>query len=116
VRDETPPGQLESARGYLSRRELSLHVDLAQIVGLMCVRQARQGGYSQYASGLAVHNQILATRPDLMTVLYRGFPYHRRGEALLIRTHQTRVPRHVGGEDRGETANGSHIWVGGLLA
>jgi hypothetical protein len=30
-------------QGYLSRRELSLHVDLAQIVGLMCVRQARQG-------------------------------------------------------------------------
>jgi hypothetical protein len=80
VRDETPPGQPESARGYLSRRELSLHVDLAQIVGLMCVRQARHGGYSQYASGLGVHNEILATRPDLMPILYRGFPYHRRGE------------------------------------
>jgi len=80
VRDETPPGQPESARGYLSRRELSLHVDLAQIVGLMCVRQAREGGYSQYASGIAVHNEILATRPDLMPMLYRGFPYHRRGE------------------------------------
>jgi hypothetical protein len=80
VRDETPPGQLESARGYLSRRELSLHNDLGQIVGLMCVRQARSGGYSQWASGLAVHNEILATRPDLMPILYRGFPYHRRGE------------------------------------
>jgi Taurine catabolism dioxygenase TauD, TfdA family len=80
VRDETPQGQPESARGYLSRRELSLHVDLAQIVGLMCVRQARRGGYSQYASGLAVHNEILATRPDLLPILYRGFPYHRRGE------------------------------------
>ncbi len=80
VRDETPPGQPESARGYLSRRELSLHVDLAQIVGLMCVRQARGGGYSQYASGLAVHNEILAARPDLMPILYRGFPCHRRGE------------------------------------
>src|SRR5215472_10932858 len=80
VRDETPPGQPESARGYLSRRELSLHVDLGQIVGLMCVRQARRGGYSQYASGLAVHNEILAARPDLMPILYRGFPYHRRGE------------------------------------
>jgi len=80
VRDETPLGQPGSARGYLSRRELSLHVDLAQIVGLMCVRQARGGGDSQYASGLAVHNEILATRPDLMPILYRGFPYHRRGE------------------------------------
>ncbi len=80
VRDETQPGQAESARGYTSRRELSLHVDLGQIVGLMCVRQARGGGLSQYASGLAIHNEILATRPDLMPVLCRGFPYHRRGE------------------------------------
>jgi hypothetical protein len=80
VQDETPPGADESARGYTSRRELSLHVDLGQIVGLMCVRQARAGGFSQYASGLAIYNEILATRPDLMPVLCRGFPYHRRGE------------------------------------
>ena len=30
--------------------------------------------------GLAIHNEIAATRPDLLPVLYRGFPYHRRGE------------------------------------
>ena len=80
VRDETPPGEPESARGYTSRRELSLHVDLAQIVGLMCVRQARSGGASQYASGLAVYEAIRAKRPDLLPILERGFPYHRRGE------------------------------------
>ena len=80
VRDETPPGEPESARGYTSRRELSLHVDLGQIVGLMCVRQARQGGESQYASGLAIYNEIQRKRPELMPILKRGFPYHRRGE------------------------------------
>jgi len=80
VRDETPPGEPESARGYTSRRELSLHVDLAQIVVLMCVRQARSGGASQYASGLAVYEEIRAKRPDLLPILERGFPYHRRGE------------------------------------
>lgn len=80
VRDETPPGEPESARGYTSRRELSLHVDLAQIVGLMCVRQGRSGGESQYASGLAVYEDVRATRPDLLPILHRGFPYHRRGE------------------------------------
>jgi hypothetical protein len=80
VRDETAPGEPESARGYTSRRELSLHVDLAQIVGLLCVRQARRGGHSQYASGLAVHDEIRSSRPELLPVLYRGFPYHRRGE------------------------------------
>jgi len=70
----------ESARGYLSRRELSLHNDLAQIVGLMCVRQSRAGGFSQFASGLAVYNELLERRPDLMPLYYRGFRYHRRGE------------------------------------
>src|SRR5215469_3934196 len=80
VRDETPPGQPENARGYTSRRELTLHVDLAQIVGLMCVRQSQSGGESQYASGLAIYDEIQAKRPDLMPVLRRGFPYHRRGE------------------------------------
>ena len=80
VRDETPPGQAESARGYLSRRELSLHTDLGQIVGLLCVRQSRAGGFSQYASGLAIHNELMSRRPDLMPLYYRGFRYHRRGE------------------------------------
>lgn len=102
VRDETPPGQAESARGYTSRRELSLHVDLGQIVGLMCVRQARTGGYSQYASGLAIYNEILATRPDLMAVLRRGFPYHRRGEeaatAAPITPHNIPVFSECGGK------------------
>jgi hypothetical protein len=39
VRDETPPGQPESA-GILSSRELLLHIDLAQIVGQLCGRGA----------------------------------------------------------------------------
>jgi hypothetical protein len=83
VRDETPPGGEENARGYTSRRELSLHCDLAQIVGLMCVRQAKSGGESQYAAGLAIHREIAAARPDLLPILYRGFPYHRRGEEAV---------------------------------
>lgn len=80
VRNETPLGEPESARGYTSRRELSLHVDLAQIVGLMCVRQGRSGGESQYASGLAVYDEFRTKRPDLLPILHCGFPYHRRGE------------------------------------
>ncbi len=80
VRDETPPGARQSARGYLSRRELMLHNDVADIMGLMCCRMARRGGASHFTSALAVHNEILAQRPDTLEILYRGFPYHRRGE------------------------------------
>jgi hypothetical protein len=35
---------------------------------------------------------------------------------LLIRAHQARVAGHVGGEDRGEAADGGHLSVGGQLA
>src|SRR4029077_15049691 len=74
VRDETRPGRPERARAYTSRRELSLHVDLAQVVGLMCVRQARSGGASQYASGLAVYGEIRGKRPDLRANSRTGCP------------------------------------------
>ena len=29
--------------------------------------------------------------------------------AFLVRPHQPRIPRHIGGEDRGETAAGGHL-------
>ena len=31
---------------------------------------------------------------------------------LFVGTHQARVPRHIGGEDRGETAGGGHYSSG----
>jgi hypothetical protein len=80
VRDETPKGQAESVRGYRSRRELAVHNDFAAIVGLMCVRPAASGGESQFVSALAIHNEFLANRPDLLPVLYEGFHHHRLGE------------------------------------
>jgi hypothetical protein len=32
--------------------------------------------------------------------------------ALLILTHQLRIARHIGGEDRGETVGRGHGWAG----
>jgi hypothetical protein len=77
--EKLAPGD-QSPRGNKARRELAMHTDITEVVGLLCVRDARDGGNSQIASALAIHNEIQATRPDLMPILYRGFPYHRRGE------------------------------------
>ena len=63
-----------------SRAELAMHNDSADIFALLCVHQALRGGESQFASGPAAHNEILAKRPDLLPILYRGFPHHRRSE------------------------------------
>ncbi len=63
------------ARGYRSNEELSPHTDSYRMVGLMCLQQAESGGLSRMVSSLAIHNEILATRPDLLEPLYEGYYY-----------------------------------------
>ncbi len=67
-------------RAYRSRRELKLHTDRCDHIGMLCLRPAISGGVSGYASALAIHNEMLATRPDLLPYLYRGYFHHRFGE------------------------------------
>jgi hypothetical protein len=63
------------ARGYRSNEELSPHTDSYRVVGLMCLQQGESGGLSRMVSSLAIHNEILATRPDLLEPLYEGYYY-----------------------------------------
>ncbi len=63
------------ARGYRSNEELTPHTDSYRIVGLLCLQRAEAGGYSRIVSGLALHNEILSTRPDLLAPLYEGYHY-----------------------------------------
>lgn len=61
------------ARAYRSSDELTFHCDTQELVGLMCVQKAAEGGISRMVSSLAVHNALLATRPDLLAPLYEGY-------------------------------------------
>ena len=61
------------ARGYRSSAELNMHTDAYEIVGLMCVRKAAKGGQSALVSSLALHNEIVRTRPEFLAPLYDGF-------------------------------------------
>lgn len=67
-------------RAYRNSRELQLHTDRCDTVGMFCLQKAWKGGLSSYASALAVHDEILATRPELLEPLWRGFHLHRFGE------------------------------------
>ena len=80
VQEEVLPGGVQSARGTKSRAELAMHNDSGDVFLLLWVHQAESGGNSQFSSGPAAHDEILATRPDLLPILYRGFPQHRRSE------------------------------------
>jgi len=70
------------ARGYRSNEELMPHTDSHRVVGLMCLQRGETGGYSRIVSSLAIHNEILATRPDLLEPLYDGY-YYALAEAQM---------------------------------
>jgi len=56
----------------------------SDIIGLACVQDAKQGGESVITSAIAVHNAMLAQRPDLLALLYQGFHWHRFGEGRVV--------------------------------
>ncbi len=60
-------------RGYRTRIALPPHTDSCDVVGLMCVRKAKTGGESSVVSAMAIYNEIIATRPDLIEPLCEGF-------------------------------------------
>ena len=67
-------------RAYRNSTELDMHTDACDIVAMMCLQKAVSGGSSGYVSGLAVYNEFLRRRPELMPLLMEGFHYHRFGE------------------------------------
>ena len=67
-------------RGYQTRVHLPFHCDKADLVGLMCQQTAKAGGESCISSSVAIHNEILRTRPDLLEALYQPFYIDHRGE------------------------------------
>ena len=73
-------GKDSRERAYRNSLELALHTDASDIVAMMCLVKAREGGMSGYCSGPAVYNRILETRPDLLAPLFDGYHYHLFGE------------------------------------
>jgi hypothetical protein len=68
------------ARAYRNKQELSPYTDSADLVGLMCLRNAKSGGVSRLTSALTVHNAMREGYPEILDRLYRGYAFHRRGE------------------------------------
>lgn len=65
----------EVGRYYGIGGPIEVHMDPVDVTGLMCLAAAKSGGATPLMSSFAVHNAILAERPDLLAVLYRGFHY-----------------------------------------
>lgn len=89
-------------RRYRTAGDIAYHCDLADVVGLLCLRQARRGGASRIVSSVAVYNELLRRRPDLVERLYEPFLLDTRDEQGEGRLPWIPVPpcRYAGGHLR----------------
>jgi len=67
-------------RAYRAAGPLRFHTDSVDIVGLLCLRAAMEGGESKIVSAATIHNEMLKRRPDLVQELFRPIHRDRRGE------------------------------------
>ena len=67
-------------RGFQTNEGLQFHSDRSDVVGLLCVRKAKEGGASRIVSAAAVHNEILRRRPDLIHLFYENWAHSWQGE------------------------------------
>ncbi len=80
--DPARAGERRTSRNKArSAGPLRFHTDRTDVVTLLCVRPAARGGLSKVVSGPAVHNAILARRPDLHALLCAPYYHSREGEA-----------------------------------
>lgn len=80
TKDQKGSTFLSSYARTLTNGGLRFHTDRTDVVGLLCVRQARAGGVSTLASTPAIHNAILVRRPDLLDELFGVYWRSRFGE------------------------------------
>lgn len=67
-------------RGFQTNKEAKFHVDLADGVGLLCIRQAKEGGQSLLMSSATIYDTLRRERPGVLSILERGFAWDRREE------------------------------------
>lgn len=74
---------LSSYARTLTNGALRFHTDRTDVVGLLCVQQAEAGGVSRLCSSVAIHNEMLRRRPDLLELLFHDIPRSRFGEEAV---------------------------------
>lgn len=89
-------------RLYETRADIAYHCDAADVVGLLCLSQGRAGGASRIASSVAVHDELIERRPDLVHRLYEPYALDVRSEGDDAAFHHLPIPpaRHADGRLR----------------
>ena len=69
-----------NSRGYQTREAMDYHCDQCDIVGLICIRAAKEGGISKVASSVAMYNALLERHPDYAEALTDALYWTKHGE------------------------------------
>jgi hypothetical protein len=74
------PGDPTARGNELGQIGLEFHCDGSDLVGLLCLRGAAEGGQSAVCNSVSLHNTLVRERPDLAAELYKPQPFDMRGE------------------------------------
>lgn len=80
VRDIGASSDDPNARIYQTSERQTFHTDSADVVGLLCLKKAQQGGASLLVSTETIYNKMRQQRPDLAELLFQPIATDRRGE------------------------------------
>ncbi len=80
VRDVGADSKDTNTRIYQTSERQTFHTDSADVVGLLCIREAMEGGKSLLVSAVSIYNRMQAERPDLAALLFDPIATDRRGE------------------------------------
>ena len=70
------------ARGPNTSKRLSFHTDRCDVIGFLCLNEAKSGGDNEIVSSKAVYEVIGEHRPDLLEILKAPFYYKRHSVDL----------------------------------
>ena len=80
VKDIGADSRDPNTRIYQTSERQTFHTDSADVVGLLCVNEAREGGDSLLVSAVTIYNVFRRERPDLLPCLFEDIATDRRGE------------------------------------
>ncbi|MFY0311914.1 TauD/TfdA family dioxygenase [Leisingera sp. D0M16] len=80
VRDIGADANDPNTRIYQTHARQTFHTDSADVVGLLCLQAAKEGGDSLLVSAEAIYNRMRAECPDLLARLFDPIATDRRGE------------------------------------
>ncbi len=92
VRDLGRSSQDPNTRIYQTRERQTHHTDSCDVVALMCLQTAKNGGLSSLVSSTTIFNEMRRRRPDLLQVLMEPIETDRRGEVPEGCKHYFTIP------------------------